>query len=60
MKKNIMKKLTSCFLAFTVLMISQVSFAQDTVKHSAKTSKMVTHKVTKHHKMVKKVTPAKM
>lgn len=55
-----MKKLTSCFLAFTVLMLSQISFAQDSVKHIAKASKMVTHKVTKHHKMVKKVAPAKM
>ncbi|WP_299287086.1 hypothetical protein [uncultured Mucilaginibacter sp.] len=55
-----MKKLTSYLLAFTVLMLSQVSFAQDSVKQSAKASKMVTHKVTKHHKMVKKTTPAKM
>lgn len=55
-----MKKLTSCFLAFTVLILSQVSLAQDSVKHNAKTSKMVTHKVTKHHKMVKKTVPAKM
>ncbi|MEX8547812.1 MAG: hypothetical protein V5804_09430 [Mucilaginibacter sp.] len=55
-----MKKLTSCLLALTVLMLSQVSFAQDSVKQSAKASKMVTHKVTKHHKMVKKMAPAKM
>jgi hypothetical protein len=53
-----MKKTTSYLLAFTVLMLSQASFAQDTVKHAAKAKKTVTHKVTTHHKVVKKTTPA--
>ncbi len=52
-----MKKLTSYLLASAVLMLSHASFAQDTVKHAAKVQKKVTHKVTTHHKVVKKTAP---
>ncbi len=51
-----MKKSTLCLFALSATMLS-TAFAQDTVKHVAKTSKTTTHKVVKHHKVVKKTTP---
>jgi hypothetical protein len=53
-----MKKLNFCLIALSAVMLSTAAFAQDTVKKSRKATKVTTHKVTKHHKAVKKTTPA--
>ncbi|MVN22130.1 hypothetical protein [Mucilaginibacter arboris] len=52
-----MKKTALCLFALAATLLS-TSFAQDTVKHSAKATKTTTHKVVKHHKVVKKTTPS--
>ncbi len=53
-----MKNTILCLFASATIVCSYATFAQDTVKHSAKASKTTTKKVTKHHKVVKKATPA--
>ncbi|MGI4020094.1 MAG: hypothetical protein ACRYFA_01180 [Janthinobacterium lividum] len=53
-----MKKLTLCLLALSAMISSSATFAQDTVKKSTKATKVTTHKVTKHHRVVKKTKPA--
>jgi len=52
-----MNKLTLSLIALSAIIFSSSAFAQDTMKHSAKASKTITHKVTTHHKVVKKVKP---
>lgn len=53
-----MKKSILSAFALSAVILSSTVFAQDTMKHSMKASKTTTHKVTKHHKMVKKTKPA--
>ncbi|MGI4803439.1 MAG: hypothetical protein ACRYFL_01610 [Janthinobacterium lividum] len=53
-----MIKSTLSLIALTAIVFSSSVFAQDTMKHSMKTSKVVTHKTTMHHKVVKKTKPA--
>ena len=45
-------------IALVAILFSSSVFAQDTMKHSMKTKKVVTHKTTKHHRVVKKTKPA--
>lgn len=52
MKKNLL-----CLFALSTMLFNNVAFSQDTVKHSNKATKTTTHKITKHHKVVKKTKP---
>ena len=49
---------TLSVIALAAVILSSTAFAQDTTKHSMKASKVVTHKTTTHHKVVKKTQPA--
>ncbi len=53
-----MIKSTLAIIALTAFLFSSSAFAQDTTKHIVKARKVVTHKTTKHHKVVKKHKPS--
>jgi len=53
-----MKKITICLLGLSAVMFSSVAFSQDSVKSSTAKATKTTHKVVKHHKVVKKTAPA--